>query len=552
VTARAAPEAQRATREANAARADLVVRALIEAGVERFFIAPGSRSTPLVASASRSRAACTLFLDERTAGFAAVGAARVGVRSAVITTSGTAAANLLPAMCEADVDELPWVAVTADRPIDMVGTGANQTLDQPPLLAGAARAVLDLAAPPSAAPVEPLRRALRHLEGPGRGPVHINVRFRKPLEPLEASNVDTARLPVVVPRAPDLSSAARAIARARRGVVVAGGLAADARRGAARLVEALGWPCVADITSGLPRGGRTLAPFALRSAAARAAMRPDLILWLGGRATDPVVETWAGSHPCEIIQVKTGRAARDPEGIMRRSWVGDPGALADALEGVSPSALAPTARALAASLPSPPETLNEPRVAREVLAALGDDEVCFLGNSMPVRDADRFGDVSRAHVICNRGASGIDGNVGAALGACLASGRPTTALLGDLTFLHDATALVACAQSRAPLRIVVVNNGGGGIFHFLPIAEHADVFPWFSTPHGVEAAPVASALGVRARRVTGLATLRATLARTQSGPEVIEVVTDRDENRALHAALDDELEARARIALETA
>ena len=120
-------------------------------------------------------------------------------------------------------------------------------------------------------------------------------------------------------------------------------------------------------------------------------------------------------------------------------------------------------------------------------------------------------------MICNRGASGIDGNLGTALGACLASGRPTTALLGDLTFLHDVTALVACAQSNASIRFVVVNNAGGGIFHFLPIAEHDEVFPWFSAPHAVEAAPLASALGVRARRVSGLATLRAILARPPTG-----------------------------------
>jgi 2-succinyl-5-enolpyruvyl-6-hydroxy-3-cyclohexene-1-carboxylate synthase len=186
--------------------------------------------------------------------------------------------------------------------------------------------------------------------------------------------------------------------------------------------------------------------------------------------------------------------------------------------------------------------LTEPAVARAVIEQLGERGVLVLGASMPVRDADRFARrlPTGTIVVANRGASGIDGQLGTALGAHLATGRASTALLGDLTFLHDVGGLVALKQQAAPVRLVVVNNDGGGIFSLLPLGGAPELLdPWFSAPHGQSAATIAEAFGLTAHRPTSIAELEARLAVPIEGPELIEIVTERASNAALHRALDD-------------
>lgn len=524
---------------ANELHARTIVAHLMGAGVAHAFVAPGSRSTPLVAALHASGLPMTLVVDERAAGFAAVGAARAGVRAVVLTTSGTAVANLLPALCEASADELSWVALTADRPTELVGIGANQTLDQPPLLAGAARAVVDLPAPPRFdGSYETLRTALSQLDASSPGPVHVNARFAKPLEPTTVGTEPIAALGrprpspwCSVPPAPWLD--------AERGLVVVGALRLEDRAHVDALLTRLPWPAVVDLTSGLNRCDR-FRPGLFRNALVREQLDPDRVLWIGGRATEPAIAQWLKAIDVPITQWKSGEATRDPESFML-----------DSVRVSFAHALPDPATARTSALRAPLETfqelepsvriaLNELWIARTVAESVGARQNLFVGNSMPVRDVDRLVRRLVCNLICNRGASGIDGNLATAFGAWRVTGLPTTMLVGDLTFLHDVGTLALIRHERAALRIIVVNNGGGGIFHFLPIADNESLFePWFGAPHSADAVAIARSFGLIAKRVTTPTELREVLAHKPVDSELIEIMTDRTENRALHADFDD-------------
>jgi 2-succinyl-5-enolpyruvyl-6-hydroxy-3-cyclohexene-1-carboxylate synthase len=585
-----APEAPTvaAVRLANARRADEVVEALVAHGVRLFFVAPGSRSTPLVLALVRAGVETHVVLDERGAAFQALGAARTGTPAAVVTTSGTAVANLLPACAEAARDHVAFVCCTADRPRADVQRGASQTLPQPPLLSGAVRHVLDLPAPtgredPPAR--DELDAALLHLVGPDAGPVHLNVRFDKPLEPPAgyASQAPTGR-----PQAPSTRAERATTGEGRPaalrwddahplerpGLVVVGLLPAAARDGAARLLERLGWPVVADVTSGVVPAATLarLPTLALRSARVRSVLRPRSVLWLGGLTTEDAVPLWLrevrAQAGCRVTLVSTNATHRDPFGLADEvrhfpaQWLSS---LADGAAGADAELAALVRRIAAATtlvqssldLPEDDEETTEPAVARLVLSSVGRDETLLLGNSMPVRDADRFGELARgAQLIVNRGAAGIDGCVSTAIGACLATRRPTTALLGDLAVLHDLSSLAALAglePNRTPLRVVVVNNAGGGIFSFLPVGDRVDAETmrrFFETPHAVRLARVAASVGLRSTTVRDLAALRERLAAPPDGPELIEVVTDRRTNVSAHRRLDEQLDAAVARTLE--
>ncbi|MEC8253458.1 MAG: 2-succinyl-5-enolpyruvyl-6-hydroxy-3-cyclohexene-1-carboxylic-acid synthase [Planctomycetota bacterium] len=519
---------------ANDQLAATVVAAITAHDVELAFVSPGSRSTPLIAALQAAGLRMHLVLDERAAAYAAVGAARAGVIAAVVTTSGTAVANLLPGLAEAERDELPIVAMTADRPQQEVDVRANQTVPQPQLLAGAARASVDLCAaglPPSWR--EQLTRALGALRGPSPGPVHLNLRFDKPLTPTDACG--QAEVISVAERA-DAPIPAAPWTGAERGLVVVGALPHHARSGVATLIDALPWPSLVDVTSGLDRArpGR-FCPALLRAAEARQRLQPDRVLWIGGRLTEPAVGDWLRS--ADVTQWRTGDAVRASDGVSPRAYRVD-------FRGPLPDPASATASALdlapyAAAFPDPPAELNEPAVAQLVADALGPDDLLFVGSSMPIRDVDRFARRLAAPVLANRGVSGIDGNVATALGAHVATGRPVTALLGDLALLHDASSLGQLTRDGAAVRVVCVNNSGGGIFHFLPIASHDSLFePWFTAPHDQDTVAIGGGFGVAARQVTSFDELASTLRTPPNKPELLEVRTDRDANHALHVELD--------------
>lgn len=551
--------------------ADVVVDELSRAGVCGFCVAPGSRSTPLaLAVARRHGAASVVHFDERGLAWHALGWARgAGRPVAVVCTSGTAAANLLPAAVEASMSRVPLVLVTADRPPELQDCGANQTIDQRHIFGRHARAALNLPCPCPDFPLGALRSALDKLVHAARtGPVHLNCMFREPLvpegdaAPCRGGGGDgdapmTAwNLPVPGLSEEDERWLLNTLSGARRGLLLAGGLHNPGERdAAANLASALRWPLFPDALSGLRFMGLPSAvpcyDQLLLSPEFAGRLNPDCVLWLGGAFVSKRLNGQLSRFNCPVIQICGHDGLTDPARVVTRRFETDP---AGFCRWLAPSAGffdAPAWdmpwEALCGAVSTVVEGstgggLTEPAVARMVTAAMGSGSVLFLGNSMPVRDADMHGVSSGggAWVVANRGASGIDGNIATAAGLARGADRPVAALLGDLTALHDLNSLALAAAAERPLALVVVNNGGGGIFSLLPVAgQKAHFERFFAASHGYSLKKAAEMFGIPVRQPKTQAAFGAALRRALSGKgaTLIEVFTSRKENAALHASL---------------
>jgi len=574
--------------------ARVLVQALAAAGVRRVVLAPGSRSGPLAHALAHTtlpeheRAATApelelhVRIDERAAGFLAVGLARAaalrGERApvAVVTTSGTAVANLHPAVLEAHHAGLPLVLLTADRPHELRGTGANQTTEQKGIFAGAVRLMLDLSAPTGAArETEHLRRvaaeavavALGTATG-DPGPVHVNLAYREPLHPDD--DVWPLRpLPTRVARGAAATSAATRAATSAdaravpastpplpRGwtadehtVVVAGDGAGPVARD---IAEANGWPLLAEPSSGA-RGGPNAVPayrlvlgMPLGDQVRRAVVlgRPTLsravlgLLSRKGVRTLGIVDRGSATPDAgrgyTHVYDDVPRWLLEPPGRTGEAWLGRWLATGRAArDGVQAVLDAATETA-----PVP----NGPGVAAVLSEALGPEDVLVVGASNPVRDLDLVADwADPPTVVANRGLSGIDGTISTAAGVALGLGWPVTAYLGDLTFLHDVGGLLVGPLERVPdLRVVVANDDGGSVFagleHGAP--EHAAAFERvFGTPQGAHLGALCAGFDVRHQRVADLASLREVLAEPVVGMSVVEVTVERRGRRDLAALL---------------
>lgn len=576
---------------ANLTRARTLVAALARQGVREACIAPGSRSTPLVLALAEQDAVRTrVILDERSAGFFALGVGKASGRpAAVVTTSGTATANLHPAVMEAHRSGTPLLALTADRPHRLRGTDANQTADQAGLYGDAVRLFHDVAPAGTvgSGPADDDARYLRGLAaravsaalGRPPGPVHLNLPFAKPLQPSagqgggtphgETRGGDAAAVRATPVRGrPDESALVRLSGRlsaAGRGLVVAGPDPEPDRLGPAalELARELGWPLAADPLSGARYrpGARGVALGAsdlfLRSARVRERLRPDVVLRLGGRPTSKALRTWTGGlRDAGTVVVHDLPAWPDPgdraDEVLRADPAEVAGALAGRLAGAGAGADGgwraawrdaeeAAVEAARASLDGP---LQEGAVLEAAARTLPEGATLFAGSSMPIRELDAFGAPrdEPLRVVGNRGVSGIDGSASTALGAAAARAGPAAAVVGDLALLHDVNGLHVAAREGIPLVIVVLQNDGGGIFHHLPIREHEPHFtPYFATPHGVDLARAAALYGVghrvaepgdAPRRALGELLREATEEALEAGaPRVLEVRTDRDENR---------------------
>ncbi len=526
------------------------------AGLTDAVLAPGSRSAPLaLALADDERIRLHVLLDERSAAFFALGAAKASGRPAlVLCTSGTAAAHFHPAVLEADQSRVPLVVCTADRPAELRDSGAPQTTDQVHLYGGAVRNFFDLPAdgdPAARAAWRPIAsRVWAEAAGPPAGPVHLNVAFREPLAPgpdaagaaepgREGGRPWTAShraAPVLAPG--EAAEVAERILAAERGLVVAGwGSPAEAGDVASRLR----WPLLADAisaqrhhpgpTGGEGRPGRDRPPVVttyealLRIPGFAETHRPDLVLRFGGPLTSKVGMAWLDASVPQILV--------DPDG----GWLDPHRAAAERIPAVpdldtvvgpeprpAPAVLGwcddwrraedIARRALDAFLDADDHPF-EGRVARDVAAACAASDrgaALVVASSMPVRDLEAFASHTPANVYANRGVNGIDGLVSTVLGvaagqrggASAAPGRrPVVGLLGDLAFLHDAGGLLGASGRSLDAVFVVVDNGGGGIFSFLPQAGlPAERFEsLFGTPPDADVVDVATAYGVPAERV---------------------------------------------------
>lgn len=520
--------------------AGTVVAQLCAQGVTDAVLAPGSRSAPLALALARAETEGRLRLhvrfDERSAGFLALGLAKGSGRAVpVVTTSGTAVGNLMPAVMEAHHAGVPLVVISADRPAALVGFGANQTTDQArlfePFLRWSARVSSDA---PAGSWTAQTARACLLAAGVGSrnpGPVHLNVELAEPL-------VGVADEPLVRPvwqAAPGDAEAVRLPAGPRT-LLVCGDATPAAGAAVAALARRAGLPLVAEPSSN----------------ARDAALRTGRLL-LDGPLADEVQRAVVFGHPTLSRPVNRLLARADVELIVVSAGAGwvDPGWRASQvvprvdLHPGDPAWLArwtsADARAGAAldRLLEVQPMLTGPAVAAAVAASVGSG-VLMLGNSQPIRDAD-LAPLTGQTVFANRGLAGIDGTLSTAVGSALALDEPVTLLCGDLTFLHDSNGLAAGLGERRPdLRIVVADDGGGSIFATLEYgaAPYADAFERvFATPSGVDLELLAIAHGVPAERVGARDELAGALARPISGVEVIVASVDRAGRRALDQAI---------------
>lgn len=572
--------------------ASRLAAALVGEARAHVIVSPGSRSTPLaLAFDAHPHCEVQVVLDERAAAFIALGVARAtGEPAIVLATSGSAGAHHYPAVVEANVGRVPLLIVTADRPGELHDCGAPQTMPQRALFGEHVRLSVSLPEPDAALTDRWIQvtgaRARAAALGSPPGPVHLNVPFREPL-------YDPAREPHVVAHGPvatwtrgklrladiDVRALAEDLASAASGAIVCGPLAPATidpvafAAAVGALASRLGWPVIADATSGLrfgPHDRSTLIASGdalVRDPEAFSALRVERVLRFGQTPTTKALGRWVASHAGNVWLVDGDGEWLDGGGIASRLVIADPTELARDLVAALPaspnaSAVAHGSRFLRADAAAR-KALSaqardgewEGRVVRELLDVLPSGARLHVASSMPVRDLDSFGGTREAalRVTSNRGVNGIDGTLATALGIALATRAPTVALLGDLSYLHDLDGLEAAGALAATpglsLVFVVVDNGGGGIFGELPIAKHPSAFErLFLTPRPGDLDGVTRALRVPCESASPSSLgemLRVALAK--GGIGMLHVRVDRSDSSSRRRRALDEA---ARLALE--
>ena len=524
----------------------------IRSGVRHAVVAPGSRSTPLaVALASRDELELHLFQDERSAGFAALGIGRAsGVPAILLCTSGTAAAHFVAPVHEANLSRVPMVVCTADRPPELRDVAAPQTIDQTKLFGSAVRWFHDPGVPADDARHSwrsLSRRAVAAAIGTLPGPVHLNLPFREPLlgvvgdlPPAQDAHVRRAVIGVDSFEADsflhDVSG--------RRGIVIAGrGSGSDVLEFASRL----GWPVLADATSGLRNGaaGVVLAfdPI-LRSERFASSHMPEVVVRVGDLPASKVLSQWVARSGAKVFQVVNHESPVDPDHSVSRVVVGTLSGIV-AAAGSAPDScerdwreawLAADVAAQSAIDRATAENSSEIAAARAVTAACPAGSNLVVSSSMPIRDVEWYGSVMNdVQVHSNRGANGIDGVLSTAVGIALATRRPTVVYIGDVALIHDTNGLWGLQNRGVDLTIVVTNNDGGSIFSFLPQASQVDHETFellYGTPHAVDIASLGRAHGVRHVLAGDAARVRQEIV--EGGTKIVEFRADRHANVAEH------------------
>lgn len=562
---------------------------LARCGMRDACTSPGSRCTPLVLSLTREeRLRCHSHVDERCAGFFALGLAKASALPvAIACTSGTAVAELLPAVVEAHEARVPLIVLSADRPPELREVGAGQTIDQLKIFGGFAKWFFEVgtheATPERVRWMRTLacRTYWTALEA-RPGVVHLNFPLREPLiceqAPPPASEGRRDGAPFLRRATGEADAKANAlmlreaIGDARRGVVVAGRHERDSPLGeaAAAASTALGWPLFADPMSGARRGEAAIAHYdaLLREPGFARSHRPEVVLRVGDLPVSKPLRTWLGDLG-DARQI-----ALDPEGALQ-----DPASTVSEVLAAEPATtLSAFARLLKASSVAAPASgvtregagedsdwlgswrtadelaaeailgvlgaagCCEPSVAAELGVLLPQEATLFVASSMPVRDIETFWPVrpDPPKVLCNRGANGIDGTVSSALGAAAAGRGPVVLLIGDVALAYDIGGLLAAKRLELELTIVLLNNEGGGIFDFLPVAGAPiakDVYTQHvATPTGLDFAQVAGLYGLDHESVFDVAGLRGALERALAarGSTIVEVKGERGANVQLH------------------
>jgi 2-succinyl-5-enolpyruvyl-6-hydroxy-3-cyclohexene-1-carboxylate synthase len=561
----------------------LVIEELVRCGVTTLCISPGSRSTPLViAAAENPQARTVVHTDERGAAFYAMGYAKAtGLPAALICTSGTAVANYFPAVIEASQSAVPILILSSDRPVELRDTRSPQTINQVNIFGDYVRWHFDLPAPDTALSPSFLLTTIdqavyRAVRRPA-GPVQINCQFREPLISSQEEGYwdqylsvldpwQKARRPFTtyakcqsVPSMEDLDRIGKMIDSSNNGLLIAGQLSAGTDKEAIiRLASKLGWPLLADINSGI-RFVRSASVDArdvtahydlyLRMERFRKKFSPDLILHMGGMPVSKALNQYVeeshaeyvviNSHPfrqdpmfkvTQRIETNPGRFAKQLSERIRKSASGLTGIFSQAEE-ISRTVIRDSVMAL--------DDITEWAASHIIFETAIEGSGIYLGNSLPVREADAFAACSGKGLAigCNRGANGIDGTIASGIGFAEGLNRPSTLLIGDLTVLHDINSLSLTKKIKAPVTVVVLNNDGGGIFSFLPVAKLTEYFEtYFATPHGLKFRSAAELFGLPYESPESLSSFRSAYQRSidSGSSSIIELHTKRDKNRAEH------------------
>jgi 2-succinyl-5-enolpyruvyl-6-hydroxy-3-cyclohexene-1-carboxylate synthase len=538
----------------------------VRLGVAHAVVSPGSRSTPMaIALASNSKIALHVFHDERSASFAALGIGlQSGIPAVLLCTSGTAAAQFFAAVIEANHSHVPLLVCTADRPPELQGVGAPQTINQTHLYGTFVRKFIDagLADDAKASKWRSIaREAFSATVGVNRGPCHVNFPFREPLvgvaEALPAADEHSpVRVSADVATASERKKLSLAL-RAERGLIIAGN-GIDQPRFILELAAKLKWPVVAD-----PRSNCRVAPESshgatvvscadvmLRHQPTAELLKPSVVIRIGDPPVSKVVNQWLAQCGAEHIAVTQQPSLIDPDKVVTTHIVGSINELfmemsrgADTrseTEWISKwKQCEGSARTALDATFSKQEQLTEPLCAVTVSEAVADGSSVVVSSSMPVRDLEWFAPArDGVRVFSNRGVNGIDGVVSTAVGVALSSKTPTALLIGDIALLHDSNGLLNLIRRDVRLKIIVVNNEGGGIFSFLPqaqVMEGAQFEQLFGTPHSVDFESLAKTHGIAFTWVATADELRRELGNTAMS--IIGVRTDRNKNVDDHNVL---------------
>ena len=559
----------------------LIIEELVRNGVNYFVISPGSRSTPLTVAVAQNRQAKKIIcLDERAAGFHAIGYARAtGNPAVLICTSGTAAANYLPAVIEASIDNIPLIILSSDRPPELRQTGANQTINQVNLYGNYPAWQFDLPCPTAEISPNVVLTTIdltvsKSRQAPG-GVVHLNCMFREPFGstdapveiPASLSRWNEKRSPytryagkLTIPTSDEIESLIEIIQSTIKGVLVVGQLKSIVDiQAVVELALRLNWAVFADIQSGLRlrRDFPNLIHYFDRLLLTDVAVeleQIDTIVQLGTRLVSSQWLKWIEKYPPQnyIVVVNDGDR-HDPSHLVSlriesdiaylcqqlprlsaAEWVQKLRSASDII-GVTDAKLLKTAK------------LTEPLIARTISELIPSQHGLWVSNSMPIRDLDMFGvgamgasEALSPRIGANRGTSGIEGAIASATGFAVGLQAPVTAIVGDLSSLHDLNSLALLQRSIQPVIVVIINNDGGGIFSFLPIAKSTEIFDtYFGTPHGINFSHAAAMFELDYYHPQTADELMRDYhqALVDRRSAIIEVTTDRSENLQLHQAL---------------
>jgi 2-succinyl-5-enolpyruvyl-6-hydroxy-3-cyclohexene-1-carboxylate synthase len=558
----------------------LIVEELIHTGCDYFVVSPGSRSTPLTVAIARNKRARTIIcIDERGAGFHAVGYARATGKPAVlICTSGSAASNYYPAIIEAAIEFLPLIIISADRPPELRQTGANQTIDRVNIYGDYTKWEFDLPCPTAEIQPQVVLTTIDSLVSkaisPTAGVVSLNCMFREPLAPPELELELPASLAswnvsdrpytsysssLIIATDMAISELLEVIKNTRNGMIAIGQLRSSSEiEAVAAVAKVLNWPVFADIRSGLRSSDRLdniihyydrllLHPEKLDLAV-------DTVIQIGTRSISSRYQKWLeATVPSNYILISADSDRFDPGHIVSMRVQSDITNLCSQLiDELLPSLHSPILDRLLKidsqidreidRFFAQNDTLSEPLICRQVMELTPPDRGLWIANSMPVRDFDMYAPTQSniTKIGTNRGTSGIEGAIASATGFAIGLQTPITAVIGDLSSLHDLNSLLLLKSIDIPITVVIINNNGGGIFSFLPIAKSTDLFDrYFGTPHAINFELAAKMFGIN---YTHPQTKSAFIADYQtairsSHHTIIEVTTDRQDNYHLHQLL---------------